>query len=304
MRRVTLLSIIAALALPSAAHGADYLALVLNPTKVAPGWTLSGLVTSGSFYRGDEIAGLTLQRSFLAGRGEEKHALRAHPRQATISFDGLRGRWSTSNQLGNAGAVDLAIKATGPATPVDDAWGCRGAFARIPVQLEGSLTLRTGTRFFKTIRRTRLAGFAVFDQGAVNCDRPQAGECEASSSLWAGTSRSSVVAAPRSLVLQFREPVAQSRAGAAWYHVMTVEGYDVLTGGRPPAVEIAGPSVPALIGSASFVRETVKETSAGACRTISTSGTATGGFRASFVGWGYRTLRLQPGVPATLREPR
>jgi hypothetical protein len=44
--------------------------LVVNPTKVAPGWTLSGLVTSGSFYRGDEIDGLTLQRSFLAGRDE------------------------------------------------------------------------------------------------------------------------------------------------------------------------------------------------------------------------------------------
>ena len=302
MRRVTLLAIIAALGLPSSA-AADYVALVVNPTKVAPGWTLSGLVTSGSFYRGDEIDGLTLQRSFLAGRGEEKHALRAHPRQATISFAGVSGRWKTSNQLGNAGTVDLTIEATGEPTPVDEAWGCRGAFARVPVRLEGALTLRTGTRFFKTIRRARLAGFVIVDQGAVNCDRPQPIECTASSSFWAGTATSSVVAAPRSIVLQFRNPVAQSSAGAAWYHVMTVNGYYAVTGSLPE-LRVRGPSTRTIRGNARFLAGEATQSQSGACLTTKTSGAATGSFSTTFVGWGARTLRLGAGVPASFSESR
>jgi hypothetical protein len=151
----------------------------------------------------------------------------------------VSGRWKTSNQLGNAVAVDLAIEATGAPTPVDEAWGCRGAFARIPVRLEGTLTLRTGTRFFNTIRRARLAGFVIVDQGAVNCDRPQPSECAASSSFWAGTAKSSVVAAPRSIVLQFRDPVAQSPAGAAWYHVMTIDGTTPSRATCPSSVSVS-----------------------------------------------------------------
>lgn len=301
MRRVTLLAIIAALSLPSPA-AADYVALVVSPTKIAPDWTLSGLVTSGSFYRGDEIAGLTLQRTFLAGRGEEKHALRAHPRQATISFAGVSGSWKTSNELGNAGAVDLTIEATGVPTPVDEAWGCRGAFARVPVRLEGALMLRTGTRFFKTIRRARLAGFVIFDQGAVNCDRPQPSECAASSSFWAGTAKSSVVAAPGAIVLQFRDPVAQSSAGAAWYHVMTVDGYDAVTGSLP-RLGVRGPST-TIRGNARFLAGEATQSRSGACLTTRTSGAATGSFSTTFVGWGARTLRLAPGVPAAFSESR
>ena len=41
-----------------------------------------GTRTNGSFFRGDEIVGLTLRRSFLGGRGEEQHALRAHSEAA------------------------------------------------------------------------------------------------------------------------------------------------------------------------------------------------------------------------------
>jgi len=40
MRRVTLLSIVAAFALPPSAHAADYIALTVSPTQVAPGWSL------------------------------------------------------------------------------------------------------------------------------------------------------------------------------------------------------------------------------------------------------------------------
>jgi len=300
MRRITVLAIVAAFGHPSAAHAAGYIALTVSPTQVAPAWTLSATVTNGRFYRGDEIAGLTLRRSFLSGRGEELHALKAHPSRTTISFEGRRGRWATNGSFGSAAAVDLAIAATGPRTAVADAWGCRGAFVRIPVTLRGTLSLRTGTRFFNTIRRTRLAGFVTIDDGAVSCDVAPPATCEPSSTLHAGGLEGSLLASPRRLGLQFRDPVAGS---VAWYHVLAVSGYDVLTG-TPPAVEVAGPAVPAIRGSAHFAGQAAKETSSGACRTTSTSGAATGSFRASFAGWGARTLRLQSGVAATFNETR
>jgi hypothetical protein len=300
MRRVTLLLVVAAFGLPSTAPAADYVALTVNPTQVAPGWLLSATVTNGSFSRGDEIVGLTLRHSFLRGRGEELHALRAHPQRTTISFDGQRGRWATGGLLGGAGAVDLALEATGAGTAVSDAWGCRGAFVRLPVTLRGTLSVRTGTRFFKTIKRTRLAGFVTVDDGSVSCGASRPTGCEPSSTLHAGGLAGSLLASPRRLGVQFREAVAGS---AAWYHVLAVSGYDVL-GGTLPTLEVAGPGVPAIRGSARFVGQTARETSSGACRTTSTTGTASGSFRASFVGWGIRTLRLQPGVAATFNETR
>ncbi len=174
--RKLVVAIAAALALPAGAQAADYVGLTVDKTKVAPGWTLAGTHTSGSFYRGDEIFGLTLRRSFLGARGEEQHALRAHPKRSLISFDGRTGRWRTNGQLGSVAAIDMAITSTGTPTPTTDAWGCTGAFVRVPVRLQGALTLRTGTRFFKTIRRATLTGSVTYESGEVSCDRPGAGD--------------------------------------------------------------------------------------------------------------------------------
>jgi hypothetical protein len=300
MRRVTLLLVVAAFGSSSSAHAANYIALTVGPIEVAPGWTLSTVVTNGSFSRGDEIVGLTLRRAFLADRGEELHALRGHPKRTTISFDGRRGRWATGGLLGEAARVDLAIEATGPGTAVEDAWGCRGAFTRIPVRLRGTLALRTGTRFFKTIARTRLAGFVTTDAGAVSCDPVPPVACQRSSTLHAGGLSASLLASQRRLGLQFREPAS---ATAAWYHVLVVSGYDVLAG-SPAELTVAGPSVPAIRGSARFVGQASSETTSGPCRMTSTSGAATGSFRASFVGWGVRTITLQPSAAATFNETR
>ena len=300
MRRVTLLLVVAAFAAPASAHAAKYVALTVSPTQVAPGWVLSATVTNGSFSRGDEIAGLTLKRSFLSGHGEELHALRAHPARTTVAFDGTRGRWATKNAFGTAATVDLAIAATGQPIAVTDAWGCRGAFVRIPVRLTGTLSLRTGTRFFKTIRRTRLLGSVTIDDGSVSCELAAPAACEASSTLHAGGLEGSLLASPRRLGLQFRVPVEGS---AAWYHVLGVSGYDVFSGSATD-LSVAGPSVSALRGSARFAGQAPKETSSGACRTTTTSGSATGTFRATFVGWGVRTLKLQPTATATFSETR
>ena len=296
MRRVTLLAIVAAFWLPSSASAADFIALTVSPTLVAPGWTLSATVTNGSFSRGDEIAGLTLRRSFLRGRAEEQHALRAHPDPTTISFDGRRGRWAAT--LGSAAGVNLAIETTGAPVAVEEAWGCRGPFVRLPVSLRGTLMLRTGTRFFKTIRRTRLAGFITTNVGPVSCDPPAAGACEPSVALHAGRLESSVLASPRRLGLQFREPVSTTGGSVAWYHVVAATGYDALAG-TPPAVRVATP----IRGSLRFVGQETKESSFGACRTTSTTGSASGTLGTTFVGWGARTLRLA-GLPATLSETR
>ena len=293
-----LIAIAAALTGPGGAQAADYVALTVDPTGVAPGWTLSATHTSGAFYRGDQIVGLTLRRTFLGYRGEEQHALRAHPKQPLISFDGRTGRWQTKGQLGSVVAIDMTITPTGDPVAVEDAWGCKGAFARVAVRLRGSLTLRTGTRFFKAIRRTSLTGLVTFENGAVDCDRPAPSTCEASTSLHLGDERASVLASRGHLGLSFREQAAGSPTSVVWYHLMAVAGYEPLTGTLPTLGVLAPPGA-AISGSAQFVGNEVTESSFGACRIARTNGAATGSFRTTFAGWGPRTLRLSPGVPAS-----
>ena len=298
-----LLSIIAAFALPSAAEAADYVGLTVNPTRVAPGWTLSASVTSGAFYGGKEIAGLTLHRTFLSSRGEEQHGMRAHPRTPTISFDGVTGRWKTNGQFGTGTEVDLAIEAVGAPVRMVEAWGCRGAFARVPVRLTGTLRLRTGTRLFQTIRRTQLAGSVTFEQGGLDCSRPAADTCEPSAFLQAGSNGTSMNLTRRSFALQFRDAVDPFTTDAAWYHVLTVSGYDALTGGLPE-LALRAPPTTVVRGSAKFVAQQAPTSQSGACETTWTSGIATGSFTATFAGWGARTLRLNAGVPARFSESR
>lgn len=296
-----IVAISAALTLPAGAHAADYVGLTVASTGIAPGWTLSATHTSAAFYRGDEIFALTLRRTFLGNRGEEQHALRAHPKQPLISFDGRTGRWQTKGRLGGVAAIDMRITATGEPSPTKDAWGCEGAFVRVPVRLQGSFALRTGTRFFKTIRRTSLSGFVTYEDGAVSCERPPPPTCAASASLHGGDARASVLASRRHIGLSFSERAAGSPASVVWYHVMSLAGYDALTG-TLPTIGVLAPSAGTIRGSAQFVGQETTESSFGACRVTRTSGTATGSFRTTFVGWGARTLRLSPAVPASYSQ--
>jgi hypothetical protein len=295
MKRVVI-AIVAALAAPAGAQAADYVGLTVNATKVAPGWTLAGTHTSSPFYRGDQIFGLTLRRTFLGGRGEEQHALRAHPKQPLISFDGRTGRWQTKGQLGSVVEIDMRITAAGEPVSIPFSFGCDGAFVRVPVLLEGLLTLRTGTRFFKTIKRTTLAGFVTYENGEVNCDRPAPTTCESSRSFQAGgDATGAVVVAPRQLVLQFRQAVES----AAWYHVMWIGGFDALAE-TPPTIDVRAPST-AISGSAQFIGQDTTESTYGACHIKLTTGVARGSFTTTFAGWGARALRLTPSVPASYR---
>ena len=294
----------AALALPAGAHAADNTILWVNPTTVAPGWTLGGSVASGSFYEGtDDVFGLTLSRRFAGGRAEEKHSLRAHHSLSTVAFAGRSGRWRTTGQLGTAVVVDMRIRATGASRPVAVELGCRGAFQRLPVRLDGTFTLRTGTGFFKTIRRTQLRGSVTTARGSVDCSRPAPERCDSSyvtSSLSLGEPRASATVTSRALSVAFMDLFPHGRF--TWYHGMTFRGYDALVGSLPTF------SVPAAVGSpirgsATFTGARSTQTVFGACVTTATFGNVRGTLTTTFAGWGTRIARLETS-DGVFRETR
>jgi hypothetical protein len=299
--RRLLVGIVAALVLPSGAQAGDYLILYVNPTTVAPAWTLSGSVVSGSFYYGtDDVFGLTLRRGFAGGKAEEKHSLRAHHSRPTVSFAGGAGRWRTTGQLGTAVRVDMKIRATGAAKPVTEELGCRGAFQRVPVRLEGTFAFRTETGFFKTIRRTRLGGLVTTAVGAVDCTRPPPERCDAISSLNLGEPRASATVTARSLALHFMDLFPHGRF--TWYHHMTFSGYDALVGSLP-SFSVPAASGSPIRGSATFAGIRSSDTTYGACVTTSTSGNVTGTLTTTFAGWGTRIARLETS-DGVFRETR
>jgi hypothetical protein len=290
--------------LPAGAQAADSTYLSLDPAKVAPGWKLGGAVMSARSYAATDIFGLTLTRSFLAGRGEETHALRAHHQRSTISFDGRTGSWRTSGQVGTVAVIDMRVEAAGPAVAVDELLGCRGELTRTTVALTGTLVLRTGTRFFGTVRRTRLTGTVTSTSSPLDCKVAAATVCEQSSSLYAGSPKASVNASRRSLVLQFSEALRVTTQGTVnWYHVLRAGGYDALAGASP-ALTATAPRGTRIRGKATFAVRSTSETTAAGCRLTSMDGTAIGTFGATFTGWGERTLRLGPRAFAVYRETR
>lgn len=302
--RKVLVALAVALALPSGAHAAGYTILWVNSTKVAPGWTLGGSVVSGDYYAGtDDVFGLTLSRGFAGGRGEEKHALRAHHGRSTVSFAARSGRWRTTGQLGTTVQVDMRIVATGSARPVTQELGCRGGFERVPVRLDGTFTLRTGTAFFKTIRRTQLRGLMTTAVGAVDCSRPAPERCDSAyvtASLSLGEPRASATVTARALTLQFMDVFPHGRF--TWYHGMTYRGYDALVGSLPSFSIPAATGSP-IRGSASFAGVRSADTMYGACVTTSTFGNAQGTLTTTFAGWGTRIARLETS-DGVFRETR
>jgi len=295
--RKLFVGLLVALALPAAAEAAPSTWLALDPTRVAPGWTLKGSVVSAPSYGRDVVVGLTLGRQ-LAGGGGEEHALRAHGRRTTISFDGRSGRWRANGQLGTVAAIDLRIRALGPSTAAGELLGCFAPFRQVRVRLSGTLVLRTGTRFFKTIRRASLTGSVVYATEPVVCGPRPATVCEQSQSLAAGGPFASLNASPRLLVVQFSEQARGAPTGVRWYHVARVGGYDALTG-APPSLTVSTPSRGNVRGGVTFSGGDAEE-SAGTCPVTAYRGSATGTLRATFTGWGARTLRLN-GTEAVYR---
>jgi hypothetical protein len=324
---VVLVAVGAALAVPAQAHAVDHLVLDISPTRVATPvsvkaskqerarvkalapWRLHGRVVGRDFYRlGDpEIFGVTLSRSFPAGRGDELHAFRAAPKQ-TVTFDGQRGRWEA--RFGHALTLRMEIEATGAQESTDPPLPCLGTFSRVPVTLRGTFVLRTGTKFFRTVRRVTLTGLMTFaPPGLVDCTPVvPASTCGRSTTLslshrLSGTSDAALLMSPDQngwTTLSVADRSAAS-AGYTWYHVMYALGFNPLSGQLPTiAARLASP-LP-IQGSGTFTaRQTSTETN-GACSAVTTAGTFTGLFRARFAGWGMRSVRFDPADDARYRE--
>jgi hypothetical protein len=327
---VLIVAVGAALAVPARAHAGDHLVLDISPTRVATAvsakaskqerarvkalapWRLHGRVVGRDFYRpGDaEIFGVTLSRSFPAGRGDELHAFRAAPKQ-TVTFDGQSGRWEA--RFGNALTLRMEIEATRAQESSDPPLPCLGSFAKVPVTLRGTFVLRTGTKFFRTVRRVRLTGLMTFaPTGPVDCMPVVPGSaCGRSTTLslshrLSGTSDAALLMSPDEngwTTLSVADRSAASAAGYTWYHVMYALGFNPLSGQLPTiAARLASP-LP-IQGSGMFTaRQTSTETN-GACSAVTTAGTFTGLFRARFAGWGARSIRFDPADDARYREDR
>jgi hypothetical protein len=317
-----------AILLPTRGYAVDHLVLDISPTRIAAQapakaskrerarlralahWRLDGRVVGGDFYhRGDaEIFGVTLARVFAKGR--ELHALRAAPTQ-TVTFDGERGRLVAT--FGKTLVMRMDIVPSGPPHPVEAPLPCRGNFAQVPVTLRGSFVLRTGTEFFRTIRRINLRGTLSFAPGGlVDCSPQPPTVCDVSSVLSATRQPSglpvTLLASPDEhgwTTLSFPDRSAASAAEptATWYHVMYALGFNPLSGQLPAiAARMSGRSP--IRGSGTFVGQQTMMTTSGSCQSVVTTGTFNGTFRTSFAGWGARTVRFTAADSARYSEQR
>jgi hypothetical protein len=329
MKRRTVVLVVglaATLTLPGRAYAIDHIALFVSPTSIAPApakeakrdkqrpnplasWRLSAAVVAATSPGGKEIFGVSLRRSFMSGRAEELHAFRAVPAR-TVTFDGRTGRWQA--RFGSHLTVTMTITTTGAMQPIGESQGCRGALVQVPVQLRGSFVLRTGTKFFKTIRRARLSGTVTFNpSGPVDCTPPSADSCTPSSSLGAtklasGSLGVTVLMSPDSggwMSLSFADRRASAFDGATWYHVMFVRGINPLSGQLPIIDARLPPTLP-LQGDGTFTAQQTSMETRGACRTVSAIGTFSGTFRTRFAGWGARAVNLNPADYAGYSEDR
>jgi hypothetical protein len=210
-------------------------------------------------------------------------------------------------RFGKTLAIDMEIVATGAPHTAEPPLPCRGAFVTVSVRLRGSFVLRTGTRFFRTIRRAGLTGVVNFNSGgAVDCTPQLSTECGNSSMLSVSQGAdAALLMSPdengwASLSIADRSAAS---AGYTWYHVMYALGSNPLSGQLPTiAAHLARP-LP-IQGSGAFTAQQTSTEMDGACRSTSTTGTFAGTFRARFAGWGVRTVSLSPADQARYTEQR
>ena len=331
MKRRTIafgIALVATLTVPGHAYAIDHVTLFVSPTTIAAtptikpkhgkprpnplaAWRLTAAVVGAASPGEKEIFGISLKRAFLNGRAEELHGFRAAPAH-TVTFDGQHGRWEARS--GAQLTVSMEVTATGAPQPIDESQGCRGALAEVPVGLRGTFALRTGTKFFKTIRRARLVGRVTFNLGGpLDCTQHPADSCTSSSVFSASHVVASFPAAtllmsPDSsgwMTLSFADRRAAAVDGVTWYHVMRFDslGFNPLTGQLPVLVARMPARLP-VKGSGRFTARQPSTETSGPCRRLSASGTFTGTFRTRFAGWGTRTVRFDAGDYASYYEDR
>jgi hypothetical protein len=291
---VTVAAVAGALVAPASAAAADHVSLFVSPSALGGGWKLSASVPAREF-TGGEIVGVTLRRT---GRATESHDLRGNARSAsTVAFDGRRGTWRVAGQVGSSLTVRMTIVPSGPARPVGQSFGCRGGFVQAPVTLRGRFVVRTGTRFFGTIRRSRLAGTIVFnDGGGLDCSALPT-VCSPSTQLRGLHGLHGLTASPDDggyLAVSFRQAVR----GGAWYHRVELTGFDPLAFAGS-TVTVRAPAGLPLAGAGTFTPGRTVESVVGGCGVATTTGTFAGLFRAHFTGWPSRTLVFGASDAAT-----
>ena len=294
MRRawVTVAVLAGALCVPGTAFAVDHVSLFVSPSAVAghPGWRLSASVPAREA-TGGEIVGVSLRR------GAESHDLRGVARRTrTVAFDGRRGTWRVRGELGTSLAVNMTIAASGRAQTLGESFGCRGAFVQQPVTLRGRLTVRSGTKLFGTIRRSRLTGTVVFNSGAdPDCSRLPT-VCSPLTQLRAFHPLYTLTAA-RDEGGHVNVAVRQEVTRAAWYHRLEFAGFDPLVVAGS-SVDVRLPAGLPLSGRGTFTASGPVVTDA-RCGVSSAAGAFVGSLRARFTGWPSRTLRFGAANAAT-----
>jgi hypothetical protein len=199
--------------------------------------------------------------------------------------------------------------------PAEAPLPCRGNFSHVAVTLRGRFVLRTGTKFFRTIRRVSLPGVVSFASGGlVDCTAQPPTECGASSVLSASTSQgqpglpATLLMSPDEkgwTTLSFADRSAASSAepSATWYHVMYAVGSNPLSGELPLITARLARPLP-IRGSGTFAAQQTSTATNGACRSVLTTGTFNGTFRTRFAGWGTRTATFTGAAYARYSEER
>ena len=306
MKRATITAaVLVALAAPGPANAVSHVSLSVPPAAagVGGGWRLYVTVPAREFL-GGEIIGVTLQRTSNRARARESHDLRgAALDRSTIVFDGQRGTWRVTDELGSSLGVNMTIAATGARRALSEYRLCRGAWREVPVALRGRFAVRTGTTFFKTVRRTQLRGTIVFNEGGpVVCSPAPLAGCTPWTRLVVSRDTHNLTASRDDggyLGVSFRQPVR----GGAWYHRIVLTGLQPLAGALPSLTLRIPPGLP-LSGGGTFAAGETTESTRGACGVTGTAGVFSGSIRARFTGWRPRMLTLRPTDFAAYEQAR
>jgi hypothetical protein len=309
MRRLLVVLIVVALGAPAGARASTHLWLDVRSRQLSPahlaGWELrltgasddnfseAGAPDHGSF-------GVTL---LLKRPGfQETHGY-GDVESDELSFDGTSGRL----RIGSIGA-DLRIEATGMAAPhLADA--CPGSpMLQVPVRLVGTLSLRTGTRFFATVRTDASSGTVLYNDGPPGACYPTA------------DARPPICGHGRTL---FSDPDAPSLVTLRWetpsrYRYASIDFRPAKLPGWGHAIELAlrrnpfaglrasTPPQGPLRGSARFRltarRQDPAVPSCPGPPVTRARGTLTGRFVAAFHGWGTKTLVLRSALGFVIDE--
>jgi hypothetical protein len=266
-------------------------ALAHPPSKLAA-WSLEGGAGNGV------SAWLNLRRSFRNARAQELHSM-AMTGSPSVAFDGERGSFEV--ELGHSLSVKMLITAMARTGTVVDCDGRR----RMPVDLRGRFILRTGTRFFGTIRRTHIRGVVYFNgEPPPDCTSPPTivvSSCPRGSTLFVNQPAGLLglsnfpPALPDtvSTMLAFGPISPEEVTGSApeWSHIMRVPTYRVQ--GKLPTLTVHMPASSPIQGSGTFTGRQTTETTQDGCHRVTTNGAFYGTFRTRFTGWGARSIHFE-----------